>query len=294
MPLSDQPGFDPGDYTTNGGTFNTWKYYLHNLPAILGRWIGQGVNAYTESSTQFERYWNSPLNQMDQYDQANVNPYEGFLSGSGGNGNPIQTASADPMSLIGSYLGNFVSLAQGLQELRSKKLANDSSQIDLLRKQFENRWFFGDPGQVVSYETTDEKGNPIIVTEKKGYIQSKPERDYIGQMTGNKTSKHHEVVASEAASAAKYRMDEGYTYDLEDYNKHKAYYDRLNTEYSAKRNKISYEWERYLKEELGVDPRANPYLTTVLNWIGRIAQNNNQVGRAFFAILKFLKGDFNE
>ena len=72
--------------------------WLQMIPDAIGRWIGRGVNAYNEASTQFERYWNSPANQMDQYAYGNVNPYEGFLSGSGGNGNPISSSNGDPLS----------------------------------------------------------------------------------------------------------------------------------------------------------------------------------------------------
>lgn len=148
------------------GADDDYPAWLNAIPKIIGKWVGKGVNAYNQYSTEFERYWNSPANQMYQYDLGNVNPYEGFLSGSGGNGNPISPGNGDPLAMLGSYLSNFISLAHGMADLRSKNLANSSSAIDLLRKQFENKWFFGSPGQVVQYETLDANGNPQIVTEK--------------------------------------------------------------------------------------------------------------------------------
>lgn len=292
MPLVDQPGFNASDYVTDGGTFNAWKYYFHNLPEIIGRWIGRGVNSYTQSSTEFERDWNSPANQMQQYAEGNVNPYEGFLSGSGGNGNPISTGSMDPLVEIGNIMGNFLSLAQGLQDLRSKKLANDSSQIDLLRKRFENRWFFGDPGTPYSYETVNDKGEPVVVVGKKGYVKSKPERDYEGQVTSNLRQDLQKVGDEYNAVKFQYGIENGFPQN-DSYNESwSKYWNRLDTEYRASRNKIEYEWEKYLKEDLGLDPRLNPWWTTVANLLGKIIKSNPQIGRWFFGLLKYSQNDY--
>lgn len=292
MPLVDEPGFDEEEYTTDTGMFNTWKYLIHNVPSLIGRWIGRGKSSYTQSSTEFERSWNSPSNQMLQYSEAGINPYEGFLSGSGGNGNPVATGDGDPLGMFAGYLSNFISLAQGLADLRAKKIANSSSEIDLLRKQFENRWFFGSPGEIVSYETTDENGKPLIVSEKKGYIQSKPERDYEGQVTQNRRTNWQSYRDRYDASKYSYGLDMGYPFQEADYDVESKYHERLDKEWRQKMDKIEYEWSNYLKGELGVDPHAPWWLTTILNFMRNQSGADNTFGRALFGILKFLKGDY--
>ena len=280
---------DFGSPLVNGYDFND---FLAKLPANIGRWIGKGVNAYTESSTEFERDWNSPANQMAQYAAAGVNPYEGFLSGSGGNGNPISSANADPLGMLAGYLSNFISLAHGLADLRAKKIANNSSEIDLLRKQFENKWFFGDPGTIETYETTDANGTPMIVTEKRGYIQSKPERDYEGQITQNSRSKWQGSRDKYDSAKYNYGLEMGFPFQEMDYDVESKYHDRLDKEWREKMDKIEYEWSNYLKGDLGVDPHAPWWLTTMLNFMRNQAGADNGFGRALFGLLKFLKGDY--
>lgn len=213
--------------------------WLQNIPTAIGRWIGRAVNAYQESSSQFERFWNSPANQMDQYDQGNVNPYEGFLSGSGGNGNPISSANGDPLAMLGGYLSNFISLAHGLADLRAKKIANNSSAIDLLRKQFENKWFFGSPGHIETFESIDENGNPVVVTSKKGYIQSKPERDYEGQIIQNRRSNWQGFRDKYDASKYNYGLEMGFPSQEMDYDMESKYHDRLDKEWREKWIRLS-------------------------------------------------------
>lgn len=283
---------DENDNVYAPGADSDYPAWLNALPKLIGKWIGKGVDAYKKESTNFERFWNSPDNQFSQWEESPVNPFEGFLSGSGGNGNPISPDGSDPLAMLGGYLSNFISLAHGLADLRSKNLANNSSAIDLLRKQFENKWFFGSPGEIVTESYIDDEGKPQVLTVKKGYIQSKPERDYEGQRTQNKRSSYQEVVDRFHALKHQHAIDMGYPARDADSESDSKYYKSLDDDYRQKRNNIEYEWENFLKNEIGVDPHAPWWLTTLLRQGDKFSGMDNVVGRFLYGIMQFLKGNY--
>lgn len=266
--------------------------WLNALPKMIGKWIGKGVDAYKQESTNFERFWNSPANQFSQWEESGVNPFEGFLSGSGANGNPISPDGSDPLAMLGGYLSNFISLAHGLADLRSKNLANNSSAIDLLRKQFENKWFFGNPGESFSYEDVDENGKPVVVIGKKGYIKSKPERDYDAQDIAIKRQRWQSTKDEYENRKYIYGMYQGYPEDDIENESMNKYFNRLDSDYRQKRNKIEYEWENFLKNEIGVDPHSPWWLTTLLKQGDKLSGMDNVVGRVLYGIMQFLKGNY--
>ena len=311
---------------SDGTTFNTYGYYwnqakdwLSDLPKTIGNWIGTGVNAYTQASTEFEREWNSPSNQMQQYAEANINPYEGFLSGSGGNGNPISTASASPIGEFMNMFSNLVALGQGLADLRSKRIANEDSYINLIRKQYENRFYFGDDNPFgVDYglhafpslykarrrlqgtgssDTKsegdyyyDENGNPVVLV--RGKKLSTPEITYKKGLKEYQNLTHRDVVDQLNSLIAGTIIDNGSFSDIADYRVNKEKFDSWNSEYTAKRNKLNYEWEKFLKEDLGIDPRSDPWLTTMLAMMENQSKSDSLFGRLMFGLLQFLKGNY--
>lgn len=265
--------------------------WLNSIPRFIGKWIGEGVNTYNQYSSQFERYWNSPANQMSQYAAAGVNPFEGFLQGSGGNGNPISPGNNDPLAMLGSYLSNFISLAHGLADLRSKNLANDSSSIDLLRKQFENKWFFGSPGTIVT-ETVDGPDGPVVVSRKEGYIEPSPQLDYETKKFGRDSAKNRQP--GEKFNALKWRkaIDSGYADDLADFEHDSSKWRAYDEEYKYKRDRMEFEWQDFLKNEMGVDPHAPWWLTSLLKQGDKMSNMDNFVGRVLYGLMQFLKGNY--
>lgn len=265
--------------------------WLNQFPRTIGKWIGQGVDAYKQYSTGYERFWNSPVNQMAQYAAAGVNPYEGFLQGSGGNGNPISPSDGDPLAMLAGYVGNFISLAHGLADLRAKNLSNSSSAIDLLRKQFENRWFFGSPGTVVS-ETIDGPNGPEVITRKVGYIEPSPQLDYETKKYGRDSARSRQPKEKFDALMYQRGIDEGYAWDMADYEHDSARWRAYDDEYRAKRNHIDYEWESFLKDEMRVDPHAPWWLSTILNQGDKFSGMDNFIGRVLYGLMQFLKGNY--
>ena len=276
---------DDGSYYAPGTTDSPFLNFLNQIPQGIGTWIGRGVNAYKQASTDFERYWNSPLNQMSQYEEAGVNPYEGFLQGSGGNGNPITPDASDPLMSLAGYISNFVALAHGLADLRSKNIANDSSAIDLVRKQFSNKWFFGDPGTTSTEEFTDPDGTTHIVTRRDGYIQPLPEIEYELKRYGRDSSRYR--VPGDRYNALKYQsgIDEGLF--LEDMQN-----DVYEKRYRTGRERMSFEWEKFLKDDLGLDPRSSPWLTSFMKFLDNQSKADSPVARVLFGVLQFLKGNY--
>lgn len=292
-----------GTEVGNGGELTD---QLGKLPALIGRWIGSGVNAYTEASTEFEREWNSYENQMAMQKEAGLNAFEAFSQLSG---NQVQTGSVNPMSEFGNMISNLIALGQGLADLRSKRLSNDSAQIDLLRKRFENRFFFGDldPGEFSERElkklglktsidpsdtevSFDAKGNPIMTV--RGKRKSIPEINY-GILSTNRNRNDWQGV-EDKFNAAKYGfgLEQGFPYDEAEFEHDRKKFDSMNIEYNAKRNQLLYLWEEFLRNDLGIDPRSSPWLTSFLGVLKNQSENDSPVGRLLFGLLKFLKGEY--
>lgn len=292
-----------GTEVGNGGELTD---QLGKLPSLIGRWIGQGVNAYTEASTEFEREWNSYANQMEMQKESGINPFEAFSQLSG---NQVQTGSVNPMSEFGNMISNLIALGQGLADLRSKRLSNDSAQIDLLRKRFENRFFFGDldPGEFSERElkklglktsidpsdsevTFDSKGNPIMTV--RGKRKSIPEINYSILSTNRNRNDWQGVEDKFNAAKFSFGLEQGFPYDEAEFEHDRKKFDSMNIEYNAKRNQLLYLWEEFLRDELGIDPRSSPWLTSFLGVLKNQSENDSPVGRLLFGLLKFLKGEY--